>query len=140
MTVQNNLTILLGRVLMALLFIISGFAKFTAAAGTKAYFAKTGVPAPELAYVVAVFIELGVGILFLVGAKTRVMAVVLALFTVATAVLAHKQLGDMQQKTQFLKNLAIAGGFLGFVVLGGGAYSVDGQMARPGRGRSRVTA
>ena len=138
MTPQADLVILAGRVLMALLFIISGFAKFTAAAGTKAYFAKTGVPAPEVAYVVAVAIELGVGVLFLVGVKTRVMAVVLALFTVATALLAHAKFGDMQQQTQFLKNLAIAGGFLGFALLGGGAYSVDGQMARPGR--TRVTA
>ena len=138
MTPQSDLVILLSRVLMALLFITSGFAKFTAAAGTKAYFAKTGVPAPEIAYVVAVAVELGVGILFLLGVKTRVMAVVLAVFTVATAVLAHANFGDMQQKTQFLKNLAIAGGFLGFAVLGGGAYSVDGQMARPGRARVRA--
>ena len=138
MTPQNDLVALLGRVLLALLFIISGFAKFTAAAGTKAYFAKTGVPAPEIAYVVAVAIELGVGILFLLGVKTRVTAVVLAVFTVATAVLAHMNFADMQQKTQFLKNLAIAGGFLGFAVLGGGAYSVDGQMARTGRGRVRA--
>ena len=138
MTPQNDFVALLGRVLLALLFIISGFAKFTAAAGTKAYFAKTGVPAPEIAYVVAVAIELGVGILFLLGVKTRVMAVVLAVFTVATAVLAHMNFADIQQKTQFLKNLAIAGGFLGFAVLGGGAYSVDGQMARTGRGRVRA--
>lgn len=138
MTPQNDLVALAGRILMALLFIISGFAKFTAAAGTKAYFAKTGVPAPEIAYIVAVAVELGVGILFLLGVKTRVMAVVLAVFTVATAVLAHANFGDMQQKTQFLKNLAIAGGFLGFAVLGGGLYSVDGQMARTGRGRVRA--
>ena len=135
MTPQNDLVILLGRVLMALLFIISGFSKFTAAAGTKAYFAKIGVPAPEIAYIVAVAVELGVGILFLVGVKTRVMAVVLAVFTVATAVLGH---GELAQQTQFLKNLAIAGGFLGFALLGGGAYSVDGQMARTGRARVSI--
>ena len=138
MTPQTDLTLLLGRILMALLFILSGFAKFTAAAGTKAYFAKTGVPAPDIAYVVAVGIELGVGILFLLGVKTRVVAAVLAVFTVATAVLAHTNFGDMQQKTQFLKNLAIAGGFLGFAALGGGAYSVDGQLARSGRGRVAI--
>lgn len=132
MTPQSDLMILVGRVLMALLFIISGFGKLTAAAGTKAYFAKIGVPVPDIAYIVAVAVELGVGILFLVGVKTRIMAVVLAVFAVATAVLGH---GELAQETQFLKNLAIAGGFLGFVMLGGGAYSVDGQMARPGRTR-----
>ncbi len=135
MTPQNDLTILVGRVLMALLFIISGFGKLTAAAATKAYFGKIGVPVPDIAYIVSVSMELGVGILFLVGIRTRIMAVVLAVFTVATAVLGH---GELAQQTQFLKNLAIAGGFLGFAILGGGAYSVDGQMARPGRGRVRV--
>ena len=135
MTPQSDLVILVGRVFMALLFIISGFSKLTAAAGTKAYFTKIGVPVPDIAYIVSVAVELGVGILFLVGFKTRIMAVVLAVFTVATAVLGH---GEMAQQTQFLKNLAIAGGFLGFAMLGGGAYSVDGQMARPGRGRVGV--
>ena len=132
MTPQNDLLALVGRVFMALLFVISGFGKLTAAAGTKAYFAKIGVPVPDIAYIVAVAVELGVGILFLVGFKTRIMATVLAVFTVATAVLGH---GELAQQTQFLKNLAIAGGFLGFAILGGGTYSVDGQMARPGRAR-----
>ena len=91
-TTQSNMMMLLGRVLLALLFITSGFAKFMAAAATKAYFAKIGVPAPGAAYIVAVAIELGGGILFLLGVKTRVVAVVLAVFTVATAVLAHADL------------------------------------------------
>lgn len=132
---RSDLTNLLGRILLALLFILSGFGKFMAAAGTKAYFAKIGVPVPEIAYIVAVAVELGGGILFLLGVKTRIMAAVLAVFTVGTALLAHTQFGDMAQRTQFLKNLAIAGGFLSFTVLGGGAYSVDGQMARSGRTR-----
>lgn len=134
-TTQSNMMMLLGRVLLALLFITSGFAKFMAAAATKAYFAKIGVPAPGAAYIVAVAIELGGGILFLLGVRTRTVAAVLATFTVATALLAHTHFADMQQKTQFLKNLAIAGGFLGFAVLGGGTYSVDGQMSRRGNGR-----
>ena len=138
MTPQSSLTIFVGRAGMALLFIISGFGKFTAAAATKAYFAKTGVPSPDIAYVVAVAVELGVGTLFLLGVKTRWMAAVLALFTVATAMLGHGNVADMAQKTQFLKNLAIAGGFLAFSVLGGGAYSLDGQFARPGRIKARA--
>lgn len=135
-TAQANLVTLVARVLLALLFISSGFAKFMAAAATKAYFAKIGVPVPGAAYIVAVALELGGGILFLLGVQTRAVAAVLAAFTVATALLAHTNFGDMQQKTQFLKNLSIAGGFLGFVILGGGAYSVDGQLSRPGRSRA----
>lgn len=134
-TTQANLMTLVARVLLALLFILGGFGKFMAAAATKAYFAKIGVPVPGAAYIVAVVVELGGGILFLVGVQTRTVAAVLAAFTVAAALLAHTNFGDMQQKTQFLKNLSIAGGFLGFAVLGGGIYSVDGQLARPGNTR-----
>ena len=128
--------LLLGRIMAALLFIISGFGKFMAAAATKAYFAKAGVPVPDVAYIVAVAVELGGGTLFLLGVQTRVIAAVLAVFTVATALLAHADMHDMMQRTQFLKNLAIAGGFLAFTVAGAGAYSVDGQLAR----RERVVA
>ena len=86
----------------------------------------------------AVAVELGGGILFLLGVKTRWVALAMAAFTLATAVLAHANFADPMQKTQFLKNLAIAGGFLGFAVLGAGAYSVDGQMARPGKAQART--
>ena len=135
---RTDALLLLGRVMASLLFITSGFGKLMAAAGTKAYFAKTGVPFPELAYIVAVAAELGGGILFLLGVRTRTVAAALAVFTVATALLAHSDLHDMAQRTQFLKNLAIAGGFLAFAAAGAGAYSVDGQMARTGRGRVAV--
>ncbi len=138
MTPQSNLMILAGRAAMALLFIISGFGKFTAAAATKAYFAKIGVPSPDIAYIVAVGVELGVGTLFLLGIKTRWMAAILAVFTVATAMLGHANTADMVERTNFLKNLAIAGGFLAFSVLGGGAYSLDGQLARPSRAKAQA--
>lgn len=134
-----NTLILLGRVLASVLFILSGFAKFNAAAATTAYFARIGVPVPQLAYIIAVACELGGGILFLLGVQTRVIAGVLAAFTVATALLAHTDFSQLAQQINFMKNLAIAGGFLAFVVLGGGEYSVDGQMARPGR-KQRLTA
>ncbi len=134
-----NTLILLGRILASVLFILSGFGKFTAAAATTAYFDKIGVPVPQLAYIISVACELGGGVLFLLGVQTRVVAVVLAVFTVATAVLAHTDFSQLAQQINFMKNLAIAGGFLAFAVLGGGEYSVDGQMARPGR-KQRLTA
>ena len=134
-----NTLILLGRVLASVLFILSGFGKFMAPEFYQAYFANIGVPIPFLAYIVAVCVELGGGILFLLGVQTRVIAAVLAAFTVATALLAHSDFSQLAQQINFMKNLAIAGGFLGFAVLGGGEYSVDGQMARPGR-KQRLTA
>ena len=136
---RANTLILLGRVLASVLFILSGFGKFMAPAFYQAYFTNIGVPIPFLAYIIAVCVELGGGILFLLGVQTRVIAGVLAVFTVATALLAHTGFGDIAQQIQFMKNLAIAGGFLAFVVVGGGEYSVDGQLARPGR-KQRLTA
>lgn len=138
-SIPANTLILLGRILASMLFILSGFGKLTAAAATTAYFAKIGVPAPQLAYVIAIACELGGGILFLLGVQTRIVAVVLAVFTVATALLAHADFSQLAQQINFMKNLAIAGGFLGFAVLGGGGYSVDGQMARPGRKQRLAT-
>ena len=136
---RANTLILLGRILASVLFILSGFNKFNAPAATTAYFATIGVPVPQLAYIIAVACELGGGVLFLLGVQTRIVAVVLAVFTVATALLAHTDFSLLAQQINFMKNLAIAGGFLGFAVLGGGEYSVDGQMARPGR-KQRLTA
>jgi len=129
-TAQANLVTLVARVMLALLFILGGFGKFMAAAATKAYFASTGVPLPDLAYWVAVLIELGGGLLFLLGGGTRVVALVLATFCVATAFLAHAKFGDRGQQINFLKNLAMAGGFLAFATWGGGAFSLDRLLRR----------
>ncbi len=122
--------LLLGRLLAAPLFILSGWMKLMNGAGTQGYFAKIGVPAPFAAYWVAVLVELLVGVLFLLGVQTRAMALILCVFTLATAVIGHGNFADQQQMTQFLKNAAIAGGFLAFVVAGGGRFSLDAALRR----------
>jgi len=129
-TPAQDATLLLGRALGAAIFIMGGYGKLMAAAATKAYFASTGVPLPDLAYWVAVLIELGGGLLFLLGGGTRVVALVLATFCVATAFLAHAKFGDRGQQINFLKNLAMAGGFLAFATWGGGAFSLDRLLRR----------
>ena len=114
-----------GRFLLAILFILSGLSKLGAVAATQAYIAKAGLPLPVLAYAVAVAVELGAGLMLLVGYKTRVAALALAIFTLAAALFFHNQLGDRNQFIHFMKNLAICGGLLQVYVFGAGGFSID---------------
>jgi putative oxidoreductase len=116
-----------GRFLLAILFILSGLSKLGAAAATQAYIAKAGLPLPVLAYVGTVAIELGAGLMLLVGYRTRAAALALALFTLAAAALFHNQFGDRNQFIHFMKNLAICGGLLQVYVFGAGGLSIDGR-------------
>jgi putative oxidoreductase len=127
-TVSNSsATILVGRILLAVIFLISGFGKLTAIAGTAAYFGSLGLPLPTVTAVVVGLIELLGGLAILVGFQTRIAAWVLAVFTVATALVAHTGWADQMQMINFMKNLAIAGGFLVLASSGAGAYSVDAR-------------
>ena len=125
-----NAAALLGRVLLSVLFLTSGWAKLFAAAGTTAYFAKLGVPMPALAYYAAVVVELGLGAMFLIGWLTPWTAPVLAAWSIASAVFGHADIGDRNQWIHFLKNVGLAGGFLHAFAFGGGAYSVDAFLRR----------
>jgi putative oxidoreductase len=122
--------LLVGRILASSIFILSGYGKATAMAGTIAYLGKLGVPAPDITYFGVVAIELGGGLLMLLGFQTRIVALVLALFCVATGLLAHTDFADRGQLINFQKNICMAGGFLAFVAAGAGAFSLDGAMGR----------
>ena len=114
------------RVLLAALFLVSGVEKVFAPAMIQGYIASAGLPFPSLVYVLTIVIEVGAGALLLVGFRTRLMAGVLAAFTVAAALIFHRALGDPNQFVHFLKNLAIAGGLLHVAAVGAGAFSLDG--------------
>jgi putative oxidoreductase len=114
------------RVLLAALFLVSGVEKVFAPAMIQGYIASVGLPFPSLVYVLTIVIEVGAGALLLVGFRTRLMAGVLAAFTVAAALIFHRALGDPNQFVHFLKNLAIAGGLLHVAAVGAGAFSLDG--------------
>ena len=121
---------LLGRILIAALFIPAGWGKLMGFAGTVGYITSAGLPLPQVAAAVAVIVELGLGVLLLVGFKTRAVALVMAIFTVATAVFFHNYWAMpadkvMSNQMNFFKNLAIAGGMLAFAAFGGGRFSVD---------------
>ncbi|MBS0315791.1 MAG: DoxX family protein [Proteobacteria bacterium] len=128
----QNLASFVGRVLIAVLFVPSGVGKALAFSGTTGYIASRGLPLPSLGAVIAVFCELGLGLLVLFGYKTRISALLLAIFTVAAAIFFHNYWDAgaaqvMMQKINFYKNLAIAGGLLSLVAFGAGAWSLDGS-------------
>jgi putative oxidoreductase len=123
----------LGRLLMALLFILAGFNKVMGPEATQGYIASAGLPMPLVAYYVAVIVELGGGILLLLGYQTRLVALVLAIFTIATALAFHTKLGDQAQFVNFFKNVAITGGFLQIVAFGAGALSLDAWLGKGGK-------
>jgi putative oxidoreductase len=124
---NSSVTILLGRTLLAVIFLLSGFGKLTAIAGTAGYFGSLGLPLPMVTAIVVGLIELLGGLAILVGFQTRSTAWVLAIFTVATALVAHTGWADQMQMINFLKNLAITGGFLLLASSGAGAYSIDAK-------------
>ncbi|HTR85139.1 MAG TPA: DoxX family protein [Reyranella sp.] len=121
---------LIGRWLMAVIFIVAGFGKLMAPAATQAMMAKYGLPMPMIAYGVTVAVELGGGLLLFVGLWTRPVAIVLAIWCVATAMVAHTNFGDPGQRAHFMKNIAMAGGFLYVYVLGAGMHSLDRLRAK----------
>ena len=124
---NSSTTILLGRILLAAIFLLSGFGKLTAIAGTAGYFGAMGLPVPTVTAIVVGLIELVGGIAILVGFQTRITAWVLAIFTIATALVAHTGWADQNQMIHFLKNVAITGGFLLLASSGPGAYSIDAK-------------
>ena len=115
---------------MCLLFIIGGWGKLMGAAATQAMFAKQGLPMVEAAWVLAVVVELGGGVLILFGLFTRLVGFILAAWCIATALIAHTNLAERAQEIQFFKNMGLAGGFLFLATLGAGAWSLDAWRAR----------
>lgn len=123
---------LLGRILLALLFIPAGYNKIGSFSGTAGYIASKGLPLPEVGAVIAIVVELGVGIALLVGFKARYAALVLALFTLAASVFFHNFWAMpaeqvMMQQLMFMKNLAVVGGLLFVAAFGAGPFSLDSR-------------
>jgi len=121
---------LLGRIFLAALFIPAGFSKIAGFAGTAGYIASVGLPLPQVGAAIAIVVELGLGILLLVGFKTRLAALLIALFTLAAALFFHNYWSMPADKVMinqlmFWKNIAIAGGLLAFTAFGPGRFSVD---------------
>ena len=126
---NNNVVLLVARILLAVMFVVSGFSKFGDIAGTAGYIASNGLPMATLvAWATAIF-EVLAGIALIIGFQTRLAAFALALFCIAAAVIFHWDFGDFVQRLFFMKNLTIAGGMLALAAAGAGNLSVDAKRS-----------
>jgi putative oxidoreductase len=123
--------ILAARLLLAALFLIFGWRKLTDYSGTVSRMVQDGAPLPVLATAAAIFMELPVAFAVAVGAFTRPSAVLLVLYTLGTALIAHHYwtmtsgVNKIDSMESFYKNLSIVGGFLLLYITGAGKYSID---------------
>jgi putative oxidoreductase len=118
---------LVGRILIAAIFLLSGFSKVTAPAMMIGYIQSVGLPFPTLGLGIAILVELGGGTLLVLGYRTRIVASILAVFSIATALAFHNNLADQNQFIHFFKNVAMAGGLLQVVAFGAGRLSLDAR-------------
>ena len=129
----NSVLLLAERILLAFIFILSGWGKFFAIEGTAGYISSVGLPAATLLAWAAAIFELVAGLALLVGFRTRETAWALAAFTLFAGFVFHFQPSDQMQMISFMKNLAVAGGFLALGQAGAGSLSLDARLgtARP---------
>jgi putative oxidoreductase len=118
---------LLGRVLLSAIYLLSGLSKLTAPAATIGYIASAGLPFAPLGLAVAVAVEVLGGAALIVGYRTRIVAAVMAVFTVATALAFHNNLADQGQFIHFFKNIAMTGGLLQVVAFGAGRFGLEAR-------------
>jgi putative oxidoreductase len=121
-------TELLGRVLLSLMFLMSGLSKISGYAATAGYMASVGVPGALLPLVILT--EVGGAVAVIVGWNTRIAAILLAGFTLLAGLLFHNNFADQIQMIMFMKNLSITGAFLMLAANGPGRYSLDARRAK----------
>ncbi|MCB1465011.1 MAG: DoxX family protein [Nitratireductor sp.] len=124
---SNNLILLIARILLSVIFILAGVTKFGAIDGNAQYIASVGLPAPTLLAWAAAIFETVAGLFILAGFLTRYTSLALAAFCVFTGFMFHYAPADQMQMVMFMKNLAIAGGFLVLSLAGPGSISVDAR-------------
>jgi putative oxidoreductase len=125
MNTLQSLAAPLGRILLSLIFVQSGIGKIAQYAGTQGYMESAGVPGALLPLVIAV--ELAGGLAVILGWHARLAAFLLAGFSLLSGLLFHGNFADQMQMILFMKNVALAGGFLMIVSHGAGPFSIDGR-------------
>jgi putative oxidoreductase len=123
---MRDIALLVGRLLMAAVFIWSGWNKLVHYEYMQGYMVSVGVPGWSMPLLV--LWELGGGLALALGLFTRPVAVTLAVFSVVSAFIAHSNFADLNQFINFMKNMGLAGGYLAFAVAGAGAYSLDRKL------------
>lgn len=116
---------LIGRLLLANLFVLAGINKLSAAEGTIGYIASVGLPLAEPIYYATVALEIVGGLMLAVGFKARYAAAALGVFSILAAVFFHANFADQNEMTSFLKNLSLAGGMFMVAAFGPGRLSID---------------
>ena len=124
---STNLQLLVGRVLMSIIFLVAGFGKLGSVEGTAGYIASMGIPAPGITVWLVIALEILGGLAILTGFFTRYAAWALAAFCLLSGYLAHFQPEDQMQMNSFMKNVAMAGGFLILAAAGAGRFSIDAR-------------
>ena len=122
---------LIGRLLLAAIFLMSGFNKIMSPEATQQYMAAHGMPATGLFLVGAIVVEVGAGLALLLGLWTRLAATALFLFMIPTTLIFHTNFADPNQMIHFLKNLAMMGGLVYVAAYGAGQISLDAWLGRP---------
>ena len=127
----NTFAPLLGRILIAALFIPAGISKITGFAGTSGYMASKGLPMADVLLVLTIIIELGGGIMLLAGVRAKEVALIIFLFLIPVTVVFHGYWGiedaaaQSKEQIAFMKNIAIMGGLLFIAAFGAGKFAVD---------------
>ena len=116
-----------GRVMLALPFIMSGLIKVPAYTGIVAEITRIGLPFAPLGWALAVFVEVFCSFALLIGFQTRIVAIILALWCIVTAVFFHNNFADQNQSIHFLKNVMMAGGLLQIAYFGAGVLGLDNR-------------
>ena len=124
-----------GRFLLALMFVMAGFSKIAGFAGTVGYIQSKGLPAAQVLAALTVVLEIGGGLMLMAGFHARWAALALALFTLLASVLFHNFWAmpaeqQMMQQLMFMKNLSVVGGLLLVAALGAGPASLDARAGR----------
>jgi putative oxidoreductase len=125
---MEKITQVIARIMLAHLFLIAGWQKIGGYEGTQGYMESVGVPGMLLPLVI--LLELGAGLVIIIGWQTKLAAAALALFTIASAVLFHHNFSDQMQTIMFMKNIAISGGLMLLTVYGAGACSLDNRSSK----------
>ena len=126
MNTLNTFAAPTGRLLLAMMFLMSGLSKIGNYAGTQGYMEAMGVPGALLPLAIA--LEALGGLAIILGWQTRIVSVALAGFCVVSAVIFHNDFSNQSEMISFMKNVTIAGGFLLLVAHGPGAYALDNRV------------
>lgn len=131
MHIITNFGPLLGRLLVGGMFTYAGITKFMDLAGTGAFIGSVGLPAPEVLAILTAALEVIAGVMLIIGFKTRLAAVVLAVFTVLTVIFFHADWSQPLQMTLAMKNGGIVAALLYMAAHGAGRYAMDNRHLAP---------